>query len=251
MNKTETAKLLALFKAAYSTYRPTETESEVTVNFWHRLLGDVDWPEAERAFFRLMATRTSGFMPQIGEVRRAVMQARHPSLLVLPEDAWGEAWSNVKAVGRNRTPEWSHPALAAAVEVIGWADICNTNTDNLGTLRAQFMKVYRAKQEAAEVEAATPASLRLAIPRPENGRLVLSHVAPVAALASPQALLEGEEGYTEGEAWQEGLERVKAALRGANPPKPAAQVENTPAPRLTFKEEDIQDTTPAQEAVGE
>lgn len=179
-----------------------------------------------KAFYRIVASRTSQYPPTVGELRRAVTQARYPSLLILPEEAWGEVWTGVTSKGLNNQPEWSHPALAAAVESVGWREICLCDRGNLGTLRAQFMKIYEAKRAAAETEEATPVALRIAKPKPENERLTLGHAtAKVEKLPAPEAP-EVEVGSEEG--WKRGLSNLMAAIAEKKEPLPE------PPPKLQW-----------------
>lgn len=103
--------------------------------------------------------RAETFFPAVAEIRKRVIAIAAGPVLVDPEAAWGEVMREAQRVGFSRLPVWhngqSHPApgpefssplIAEAVEAIGWRDICMTDIDQLGTLRAQFRDALRAIQ---------------------------------------------------------------------------------------------------------
>lgn len=182
-------------EAYRSTWRKSESRDEVEkqISIWNRYTTDITPTEGLAALDRLICTRTSAFAPTVGELRREVTRARYPSLLTSAEDAWGEVWTAVKAHGLNGKPEWSHPALAAAVESIGWRELCVTDIGNLGTLRAQFMRVYEAKREYCEGHESVPAAIRIEPPKPKAEVLRLDHSTQAAPAPLKIAAAEPEE----------------------------------------------------------
>lgn len=117
--------------------------SDGLVDAWAEFMGDVTADEGARAI-REHITESPHF-PTVADVRKRVASMRIGR--VDPGAAWEEVRRAIGREGRNRTPEWSHPAIAAAVNALGWVDICNTLDDDLSTLRAQFERYYRAAME--------------------------------------------------------------------------------------------------------
>jgi hypothetical protein len=75
--------------------------------------------------------------PTIAGLRRLALAGQYPS----PGDAWGEVMRQMQAVGRYRTPAFSHALILQAVEHLGgWHALCVS--DNLVADRAHFLRLY-------------------------------------------------------------------------------------------------------------
>lgn len=217
MNRTETAEMIAVMAEAYrSTWRKSESRGEVEkqVNIWMRYTEDIGYQEGMAALDRLISERVSAFAPTIGEIRRSVMQARNPALLISGEDAWTEAWQAVKDVGHHSTPEWSHPALAMAVEAFGWKELCLTELANLGTVRSQFMRIYEAKRSMEETRAATPDRVRIEPPARADKRIIEGQNRRLG-ISGParEALPAPEEGEMTEEGRKNGMAMIMSAIQ--------------------------------------
>jgi hypothetical protein len=142
MTASEVAKLLAIASEAYP---GRFSARESTVALWQGLLGDIAAPEAANALLEHIAE--SAMPPTISDIRRRVADRRVSA--PAPGDAWGEVRRKIDSVGRYRSPEWSHPAIASAVEAIGWQVLCDTPVDQAGTVRAQFERYFTAAVHGA------------------------------------------------------------------------------------------------------
>lgn len=97
-------------------------------------------------------------MPRIADLRRAVTTAVDPIPGV--EVAFAEVLALIRQRGYTRPPaagDWSHPAIAAAVDAIGWSALCQS--ENIGIERAHFLKLYGSATSRAAERAAIPAEL--------------------------------------------------------------------------------------------
>lgn len=117
--------------------------SDGLVDAWAEFMADLTAEEGARAI-REHVTESPHF-PTVADVRRRVAAYRIGT--VDPGAAWEEVRRAIGAQGRYRNPTWSHPAITAAVNALGWVEICNTMDDDLSTLRAQFERYYRAAME--------------------------------------------------------------------------------------------------------
>lgn len=114
---------------------------------------------------------SSRFLPTIREIRETVADLMRRDLWVVAEAAWGEVERECRRVGANPVPRWgkdpltgeyrtfaaeeprfSSPILAAAVESIGWRNICMAEDKDRSTVRAQLRKAIEAIQERARYE---------------------------------------------------------------------------------------------------
>lgn len=148
MNRNEAAKLVAILSAAYpaAQIRP---ETDIA---YHLALSDIPYPVAEQAVAILL--RTSKFMPTAAEIREVLAEA---ATSIAPwESAWDEVADVVHRHGyylfRHRTSSrhgdwtgWSSDLIEAAVNHVGYDNLCMTPLDKLPTLRAQFRDYYQAE----------------------------------------------------------------------------------------------------------
>ena len=141
MTKQETIKAMAILSAGY----PNQVIREETIEIYARMLRDFDFETVNAAIQDIIAQ--SRFFPSIAEIRQTVIERR---LDFAPaEAAWGEVMSEVRRVGSYHQPIWSSEPVAAAVQAIGWRNICMCELDQLNTLRAQFERMYRTYRERA------------------------------------------------------------------------------------------------------
>lgn len=139
MTKPEVAKLVAVMMAAFPSAKVTADTSMV----YERMLGDLDYPAANAAVEKLLAT--SRWMPTVSEIREAVL-----SLTEGEPKPGGEAWGEViAAVGRYGSrrydvgtflPPFTDPVTAQAVRALGWVALCDS--ENQIADRARFIELY-------------------------------------------------------------------------------------------------------------
>jgi hypothetical protein len=144
MNRKEAAQLVAVMAAAY----PTAKVQDETAVAYHLLLSDVPYDAAVRAFTIL--GRTSKFMPTPAEIREVLADA------VSDIDPWETAWDELMTTIRRHGsylfrhaahrdwPGWSDELVAAAVNHVGYEQVCAADAEQLPTIRAQFRNVYEA-----------------------------------------------------------------------------------------------------------
>ena len=56
-------------------------------------------------------------------------------------EAWGEFKREVHRTGYYGTPQFSHPLIQRAIDIMGWREMC-LSEDPEGVLRGQFLKIY-------------------------------------------------------------------------------------------------------------
>lgn len=93
---------------------------------------------------------TNKFLPSIAEIREVAYGIKGIiSGTAAPDEseAWGEVVKAIQSVGYYGKPTFTHEAITAAVDNIGWQDICMTSRDGTSTLRAQFRRAYQLAAE--------------------------------------------------------------------------------------------------------
>ncbi len=137
MTRQEVAKLVAVLLAAYPAARSSTGTSEI----YERMLADLEYPLANAAVERLLAT--CKFMPSVAEIRECAL-----ALAVGEQKPGGEAWGAVlELVGRYgsyREPgvdfQVDDPVLRKCISSLGWREICLS--ENQQADRARFIELY-------------------------------------------------------------------------------------------------------------
>jgi len=136
----EVTTCLAALVAAY----PPVTMSAETEAIYTTFLRDVDAKTGYEAVATWIATSDPARFPRISELRKACERIAGNG----PPDVdrvLAEVQRAVHKVGAYRVPHWSHPAIADAVEAIGWSSICASEEPEI--LRAQFRRAYEGASQ--------------------------------------------------------------------------------------------------------
>lgn len=151
MTRPEVAKLVAVLIASFPSAKPSPQTSQV----YEDMLSDLEHGPTNAAIKRLIST--ARFMPTIGEIRGAVLEAQHG-----PQRPGGEAWGDVIAAvhkfGVYRTPVFDDPQVERAVKALGWTEICNS--ENQVADRARFIETYNALSTNIRRELVMPPDVR-------------------------------------------------------------------------------------------
>lgn len=143
MKPSQVVRCLRRLRALY----PDKLLSSETMASYAAMLADLSVDQLAAAIEKHAAT--SRYWPSVAELRALAVEdeAAPPA-----EIAWGEVMRAVSSVGRYRSPQWSHPAIEAAVEAVGgWQRVCDDDTE--GVLRAHFYRTYNAYRERIERDA--------------------------------------------------------------------------------------------------
>ena len=144
MNRKDTAMMCALLKAAFPVWQTTPE----TIELYHAMLQDLDSEIVMRAVQDWIVT--SEKFPTIAGIRRKCAEVAGV-LAPTPTEAWAEVSKVAGDIGiYGRRPPWSHELIRKVVETLGYYHICQT--DNISTVRAQFLRMYGDLQSKAESE---------------------------------------------------------------------------------------------------
>ena len=104
------------------------------------------------------------FAPNVGTVIELATEiALEQAGVSLPsaEDAWAIVIGQVRARGlaAGAGPEITgNPIIAKAVDAMGWECLCDADSENIGVIRAQFLRLYGAYREQTRERAVTAIS---------------------------------------------------------------------------------------------
>lgn len=156
MTAAELAQAILLAQGHWPNFRV----SRATPVSWERLLGDLDFELVITALDRL-ALESPEWPPGAGAIRAmakgSVVGEQAPDV----DEAWAEVLHTIRRVGNYGVPEFTHPAIAAAVDALGWKTLCMS--ENSVADRAHFLRIYGVTVRRAERERTmTPAMAALA-----------------------------------------------------------------------------------------
>lgn len=139
MNKQEILKAVAPLQLAFK-----GNLDDARMRLYVEMLSDIPPSILEASVKKLIMTNK--FLPSIAEIRETAYGIKGTiSGTAAPDEseAWGEVMKAVRSVGYCGKPKFSHEAITAAVNNIGWQDICMTTYDGMNTLRSQFRRAYQ------------------------------------------------------------------------------------------------------------
>lgn len=180
MQPHEATKLVAILASWYDT--PAWTEERFAI-FEEKIL-DLDFAMATKAVDDWLK-KHSDKRPGITELRESVasMQLGNATggrLFLDHDEAWKFVFECFGAVGQYNPFPNTHPLVKAAVDSMGWVDMCRSEMD--GVLRGQFRKAYESvlarslsESAASEGAAAVPSSVAGAL----GQRTALEHEKPL------------------------------------------------------------------------
>lgn len=147
MNIDACGQLVELLSGMYPTFRVEKN----TIKGYQLMLQDIPF-DLVKAALPAILIRHPTFCPTAPELRIALMDAM--STTPSAAEAWEEIEQQLKRVGSWGRPTFTDPLIERAVNAIGWEEICLTEFEQMGTLRAQFRQLYetfRAKQSRDQV----------------------------------------------------------------------------------------------------
>lgn len=169
MTREETIAVLAVLRAAYpSFYRDYSKQSlEDIVSLWHSMFSAQPANVVMAAVKSLIATRTVGYPPVIGEINKEIQKLMTPEPM-----SETEAWSLVSKACRNglygaerefaKLPPVIQSVLRTPDTLRRWAQM---NTDELESVVASnFMRSFRQKSARETELEMLPPDIREALP---------------------------------------------------------------------------------------
>lgn len=161
MTEIESQRLWTVLLAAYPSAAARLDAQAIrdTGAVYRRMLADLEYPEANAAIERLIAT--SKWLPSVAEIREAALTVSAGEVRAGGE-AWGDVLDAVRRFGYMRRPEFADPVVAQCVSMLGWGELCSS--ENQTADRARFIDLYdqlAGKQRREHIAGHLPAATRL------------------------------------------------------------------------------------------
>lgn len=167
----ESAKLITMLVTAFpDDWRfLSDEQQETTRALYRRMLRDLDYPRADAAVTRLVATAKK--MPKISEIRITTMRLsrgrEHKGL-----EAWGDIQKKLRKYGRDKVPGKAFviddPIAARVVDVMGWRYLATAEKESHVSDRSRFSELYD-ELAAEQVEDLAVGAIAAPIPQRRLG----------------------------------------------------------------------------------
>jgi hypothetical protein len=182
MTRDEAKRIMAMVRVLWphSVLYP-EGQATLALDVWAGILDDVSLTAATAAV-QALAHEAREFPPPVGVIGSKAADLVAASRGELPPDA-GDAWGVVEKLmlcyDPPATSGYPHPAIATAVERLGWPmlrELAGAQREGLAsvrdiaTVRAQFRDVYREVVAAQAAERHMPRAVRAELTAGDNDR---------------------------------------------------------------------------------
>lgn len=162
MDRQQTLMILSVLKAAYPNAFNglTKADAEAMVTLWTTMFSEESYEEVNAAVGALIATRTVGYSPVIGEVKEQIRKLHSKN--EIDENA---AWAMVSKACRNgnyhskeefdKLPEEVQRAVGSPEQIKQWAAMDAETVQSV--IASNFKKSYRVNaQRSAEISKLPP-----------------------------------------------------------------------------------------------
>lgn len=144
MTKEQVGKLLITIQAYYPNYNPPD--KKIAINAWYVMLAEYPEDLVLQALRACIATNTSGFAPDVGQIMSKIQTISQPQELNEME-----AWSLVSKALRNgyygaieefnKLPPLVQKAVGSPDNLRNWAQTDSESIENV--VQSNFMRTYR------------------------------------------------------------------------------------------------------------
>lgn len=165
MTKQEFGRLVAVIRGVYRDDKFLANSESAKV--WYQLLKDIDYERAKAAVVK--HSLTSRWTPTIAELREQIADIQAD--ISDWSDGWQEVLTAVRRFGymnESEAMEWMSPMTREVTKRLGWQQICESGTDGLTALRANFRMIYEQKQNAIKTEMQLPSGFSEAVKQLNN-----------------------------------------------------------------------------------
>lgn len=199
MNREQVLQMLSILKAAYphSFQKLGKRDADALVALWERQFSEEDPQAVSDAIDSLIATRTVGYSPTIGEIKEQIHQLRNQDQL-----SEVDAWALFERACRNglhhaqeefdRLPPVVQRATGGPEQIKACAGMDSKTVNSV--IASNFRKSYAAAQEREKHDAMLPANVRemlsdvserLSIEPPKAPALMPAKLEPITRAAQP------------------------------------------------------------------
>lgn len=145
MDNEQLARIFKVLKPLVLAY-PNLKITKDTLDLYARALSDIDFGALNAAVLKCI--NTCDYFPSIARIRAEatnMIQTVTDTKIKSPDEAWDEVLKQMQETAfTTKKPLFSTPEIEQAARSMGWVNLCETKTDDIGVARGQFLKLYDA-----------------------------------------------------------------------------------------------------------
>lgn len=175
MDREQSAKILAIIKAAYPGFYKdiTKTDAVAAVELWATMFADDTFEDVAAAVKTFIACDEKGFPPHIGAIKSKMRMIKAPEEL-----SESEAWSLVRRSLSHVRPTENFAKLPPAVKkAVGGPsqlrDWALMDLESLGVVQSNFMRAYRTILDRQRETQLIPEDVRAMIQSAQSKNILL------------------------------------------------------------------------------
>lgn len=139
-------------------------EFKADIAIWHGIFKDDTFQDVSTAFGAWASTED--FPPSPAQLKRCLKKAQKPEVFLAPDLAWEKAHKAVtRTFGRyNKVDGMAYlrlfnPAIAKAVEAVGYDTICNSSPEEIAYKKRDFISYYNEYSSSEKQENLLPETI--------------------------------------------------------------------------------------------
>jgi RNA polymerase-binding transcription factor DksA len=124
---------------------PRSGMNEENMSLYATVLSELSEHELKAGVLKCM--RICKFFPSIAEIMEVsneMVQVVTKTKVKSPDEAWNEVQKQMQEAFVYKKPKFSTQEIETAALAMGWIGLCETPTDQIGTARAQFLRMYES-----------------------------------------------------------------------------------------------------------
>jgi hypothetical protein len=163
MNREEVIKVLTVLQTAYPAFYRGQTDQQAwnAIDLWANQFANDSYDIVSSAVSSMISTRTSGYPPNIGEIKAVIYRLTTPKQLT-PQEAWSMVYRIIGMGIYHADEEWEKlpdqvKNAITPVQIREWAMDENFNE---GVAASNFMKSFQISQKREQELAMIPENVK-------------------------------------------------------------------------------------------
>lgn len=142
LTMTENTELIGIMSGMFAAYGKSGDAARIAV--YCKVFEDADVRLLKKTVLKILAENK--FVPTIADIMDAMKSLEGTMVESRRVKTWEEAWREINAkmysTPWGRTPDWSTPEIAAAVDAYGWHNLHTSQESDMSAIRAQIRRFY-------------------------------------------------------------------------------------------------------------
>jgi hypothetical protein len=161
VNRLDAKEVTKILKILSDTYPAFGKVTTIKIEIWQETIGDLPYEMVSMALKKIISTSEDQFAPTIATIRKACLEIMQPDNGLSSSEAWEEVEKAIRHFGWAREIEALESMsllTKRTVKACNWQEICST--EEIGIMKAQFMRMYDQFKARETQDKLIPQNLR-------------------------------------------------------------------------------------------